>query len=98
MQNTHRLIAENDALQSAINKTEKDTIEVITFLKKKDVQKDEELSSLKGLVREFRQGLRKEWEQKEMELKNNLSTLESETAKKDEEVSKPFNINLASST
>jgi septal ring factor EnvC (AmiA/AmiB activator) len=81
------LIEENDSLQLAINQTEKDTIEVITFLKKKDTQKDEEVSTLKALVRELRQGLHKDWETKENDLKTALNNLEVEVAKKDQEIS-----------
>ena len=60
---------------------------MITFLKKKDVQKDEELSFLRGTVRDLRQGLNKEWEQKETELNNSLGKLQTDLTKKDEEVS-----------
>lgn len=73
-------------MQAAINKTEKDTIEVITFLKKKDVQKDQEVSSLKGDLRTLRHGLYKEWEEKEGKMKTSLVTLEDELSKRDKEV------------
>ena len=36
-------MAENETLQSAIQRTERDTIEVITFLKKEDSQKDKQV-------------------------------------------------------
>ncbi|XP_003389088.1 PREDICTED: basal body-orientation factor 1-like [Amphimedon queenslandica] len=86
-ENTQRLITENDSLQSAINKTEKDTIEVITFLKKKDTQKDQEVSELKGDLRTLRHTLYKEWEEKETRMKESLITLEDDLSKRDQEIS-----------
>lgn len=73
-------------MQSAINKTEKDTIEVITFLKKKDTQKDQEVSELKGDLRTLRHTLYKEWEEKETRMKESLITLEDDLSKRDQEV------------
>ena len=43
LQNALQLMAENETLQSAIQRTERDTIEVITFLKKEDSQKDKQV-------------------------------------------------------
>lgn len=46
LQSTLQLVAENDTLQSAIQRTERDTIEVITFLKKEDSQKDKQVNNV----------------------------------------------------
>lgn len=59
---------------------------MITFLKKKDTQKDDEMSSLKETVRDLRQGLRQEWNKKEEQLQNKIATLETEVSRKDQEV------------
>lgn len=59
---------------------------MITFLKKKDTQKDDEMSSLKTTVRDLRQGLRHEWNEKEEHLQNKIANLEKEVSKKDQEV------------
>ena len=80
-------MSENDSLQTAMNQTERDTIEVITFLKKKDAQKDEEVASLKSTIRELRQGAWKEWEEKESEYQQRISNLEADLLKKEQEVS-----------
>lgn len=69
-----------------MNRTERDTIEVITFLKKKDAQKDEEVANLKSTVRELRQGAWKEWDEKESEYKQKVANLEGDIAKKEQEV------------
>ena len=45
LQNALQLMAENETLQSAIQRTERDTIEVITFLKKEDSQKDKQVKT-----------------------------------------------------
>lgn len=80
------MISENDSLQSCINQTERDTIEVIAFLKKKDAQKDEECSELKNTIKELKQGLRKEWVAEEETLKAKITETENEIEKKDQEV------------
>lgn len=80
------MISENDTLQSVINQTEKDTIEVIAFLKVKTTQKEEECLELKNTIKELKQGLRKEWSAEEKELKASIAELQSEATKKDEEV------------
>ena len=76
----------NDSLQTAINQTERDTIEVIAFLKKKDTQKDEECAELKNTIREMKRGLKKEWAREEESLRNTITAMENELAKKDQEV------------
>ena len=55
-------------------------------MKKKDSQKDEELSTLKSTVREIKHGVRKEWSEKEDLLKEKISVLENDALKKDHEV------------
>ena len=55
-------------------------------MKKKDSQKDEELSGLKSTVREIKHGVRKEWSEKEDLLKEKISVLENDALKKDHEV------------
>ena len=41
---------ENDALQGQMLQTEKDTIDVITFLKKEDAVKDQHVSTVKPVL------------------------------------------------
>ncbi len=79
-------MSENDSLQTAINQTERDTIEVIAFLKKKDSEKDEECSVLKNTIKELKHGLRKEWNNEEMTLKTKITETEDEIGKRDQEV------------
>lgn len=59
---------------------------MITFLKKKDTQKDDEMSSLKETIRDLRQGLRQEWNKKEELFQNKIASLETELSRKDQEV------------
>ena len=79
-------MSENDSLMTAINQTERDTIEVIAFLKKKDSQKEEECSELKNTIKELKQGLRKEWSAEEDILKAKIADVENDITKKDQEV------------
>ena len=80
------MISENDSLQTAINQTERDTIEVIAFLKKKDSQKDEKCSELKNTIKELKHGLRKEWSNEEKSLRGMVTEADNEITKKDQEV------------
>ena len=43
-ENAHKLMLENEALLGAMQQTEEDTIDVITFLKKQDQEKDKQVS------------------------------------------------------
>ena len=42
-ESTHRLRTENELLNQARQDTEKDTIDVITYLKKQDTEKDKQV-------------------------------------------------------
>lgn len=44
--NAKRLLYENDSLQQQVSQTERDTIEVIAFLKQEDMKKDEQVCIL----------------------------------------------------
>ena len=47
--NARRLVLENDTLQNQVSQTEKDTIDVITYLKRQDQEKDKQVRILKKI-------------------------------------------------
>ena len=51
---------ENDALQSQMMSTERDTIDVITYLKKQDHEKDMQLERSQNQIREMKKEMRQE--------------------------------------
>jgi hypothetical protein len=59
-ENAKKLMLENDALQSQMMATERDTIDVITYLKKQDQDKDYQLETLQNQIREMRRDQRVE--------------------------------------
>ncbi|KXJ08501.1 basal body-orientation factor 1 [Exaiptasia diaphana] len=58
--NAKRLLYENDALQQQVSQTEKDTIEVIAFLKQEDMKKDEQVARLNQALKDLKREARKE--------------------------------------
>jgi len=59
-ENAKRLLYENDSLQQQVSQTEKDTIEVISFLKQEDMKKDEQVSKLTQTLKDLKREARKE--------------------------------------
>ena len=62
------------------------TSQVISFLKKEDASKDEEVSSLRASVRDLKHGAHKQWSTKEQHFSDKISELEEDVKQKDEEV------------
>ena len=56
------MVQENDALHQAMHQTEKDTIDVITYLKREDHTKEQQIEKLQNQMKEQRRDQRKETE------------------------------------
>ncbi|PVD25507.1 hypothetical protein C0Q70_13163 [Pomacea canaliculata] len=52
-ENAKKLMVENEALQSQMLQTERDTIDVVTYFKKQDAQKDLQLQQLGDQMRDL---------------------------------------------
>lgn len=59
-ENTRTLLRENEKLQVQVSQTEKDTIEVISFLKAEDIRKEEKISKYQNMVKDLKKEYRKE--------------------------------------
>ena len=68
------------------SQTERDTIEVIAYLKHEDTEKDQELDHLKQQLKDFKVESRNEREALDDEHSQQISKLESVLAEKNEEV------------
>ena len=69
-----------------LSQTERDTIEVIAFLKQEDSQKDQELDRLKQQVKDLQVKSRADQEQLVREHSDQLSQLQSSLEAKEKEV------------
>ena len=77
---------ENDALQSQMMATERDTIDVITYLKKQDHEKDGQLELLQNQIREMRKEQREEKEGIVEDFSKQINDLEEKLGEKLREV------------
>ena len=77
---------ENDALQSQMMATERDTIDVITYLKKQDHEKDSQLERFQSQIREMRKEHRQEKEMIVEDFSKQINDLEEKLGEKMREV------------
>ncbi|MBN3314555.1 BBOF1 factor, partial [Atractosteus spatula] len=80
-----RLARANEELTGQRSRTEKDTVEVIAFLKKKDIGKDEMIAKLEEQLREERRKAREENEQLVKDYTHKLNELEERFKKRSNE-------------
>nr|KAG5703549.1 hypothetical protein BaRGS_020183 [Batillaria attramentaria] len=85
-ENAKKLMMENDALQSQMLATERDTIDVITHLKKKDHEKDMQLERLQNQVRDMRKEHRREKEAIVEDFSKQINDLEEKLGEKMREI------------
>ncbi|XP_041353733.1 basal body-orientation factor 1-like [Gigantopelta aegis] len=81
-----KLMLENDALQTQMINTEQDTIDVITYLKKQDQEKDLKLERLQQQIQENKKEHRKEKETICEDFSKQINELEEKLAQKGREV------------
>ncbi|XP_078590461.1 basal body-orientation factor 1-like isoform X2 [Branchiostoma floridae x Branchiostoma japonicum] len=85
-ENAKFLLLENDKLQTSMEQTEKDTIDVISFLRKEDQTKDEQITKLQHQVKEMKREGRKDKEKLIEEFSAQINGLEERLGEKDSEV------------
>ncbi|XP_013388908.1 basal body-orientation factor 1 [Lingula anatina] len=85
-ENARRLAEQNQDLQSAMHQTEKDTIEVISFLKTKDQEKDEGIEKLQRQIKDLKTEHRKEKETIIDDCNEQIKDLEDKLEKKNKDI------------
>lgn len=84
--NAKRLVYENDVLQMQMSNTERDTLDVITYLKQEDGKKDEQVSKLQQALKEVKREARKERQALVDEYSQQIHQLQESLAEKTSEV------------
>lgn len=85
-ESTRTLLFENDQLQTQVSQAEKDTIDVISFLKKEDIKKDDQIEKLQTMVKELKRDFRKEKQQMIDEYTAQIQSLQTNLSEKTNEV------------
>lgn len=80
-----KLLAENDLLQTQMSATERDTIEVISYLKKEDISKDQLIEQLQNQLKNLKQESRKDREALIEDFTYQINTLEKNLSDKKRE-------------
>ncbi|KAM7444118.1 hypothetical protein ABFA07_007291 [Porites harrisoni] len=84
--NAKRLVYENDMLQMQMSSTERDTLDVISYLKQEDAKKDEQVSKLQQALKEVKREARKERQALVDEYSQQIHQLQESLAEKTNEV------------
>ncbi|XP_074649646.1 basal body-orientation factor 1-like isoform X1 [Tubulanus polymorphus] len=85
--NSRRLLLENETLHTQVQQTEKDTIDVVTFLRRKDQEKDDQIEQLQQQMKDLRRQTKKEKQDIINELSTQINDLETQLKQKNDEVS-----------
>lgn len=85
-ENAKRLLYENDILQMQMASTEKDTLDVISYLKQEDSKKDDQVSKLQQALKEVKREARKERQALVDEYSQQIHQLQESLAEKTNEV------------
>jgi len=59
-ENTRTLLRENEDLQLQVEKSQKETVQVISFLKEEDIKKDAQINRLQAMVKDLKKEYRKD--------------------------------------
>nr|XP_002122599.1 basal body-orientation factor 1-like [Ciona intestinalis] len=81
-----RMAGENEKLHDTLFQSEKDTIEVVTYLKKGDMEKDEEITRYEQELKDLKKQSRKDKETIMAEFSSQISDLESRLEQRTGEV------------
>ncbi|KAK0046843.1 basal body-orientation factor 1-like isoform X2 [Biomphalaria pfeifferi] len=84
--NARRLLLENDALQNQMYQTERDTIDVVTYLKQQDQEKEAQLERQQQQIRELKKDHHVETEKIVNDFSQKLNELEVKLSEKTREV------------
>jgi len=85
-ENAKRLMLENDALQTQMFQTERDTIDVVTFLKKQDHDKDSQIERQQQQMRDLKKDFRREKDGIVEDFSKQVNELEEKLGEKTREV------------
>ncbi|KAL5474689.1 hypothetical protein EMCRGX_G026673 [Ephydatia muelleri] len=85
-ENVLKLVSENEQLRTNVIQTERDTIEVIAFLKKEDKEKDTELGGLRQDLKDLHHETHKEREVLVQDYSDKVKTLDEQLKEKTQEV------------
>lgn len=85
-ENAKHLLYENDILQMQMASTEKDTLDVISYLKQEDSKKDDQVSKLQQALKEVKREARKERQALVDEYSQQIHQLQESLAEKTNEV------------
>jgi len=85
-ENCRKVAAENEKLHDTLYQAERDTIEVITYLKKEDLIKDEQIAQLSQLIRDVKKETSLEKEEMTKNFTSRISSLEQQLVEKSTEV------------
>jgi len=82
---SRKLLVENELLQNQMSSTERDTIEVISYLKREDSVKDQMIEQLQTQLKDLKQESRKDRESLIEDFTYQINTLEKQLADKKKE-------------
>lgn len=85
-ESTRTLLYENEKLQTQVAQTEKDTIEVISFLKDEDIKKDSQIIKLQNMVKDLKKEFRKDKQNLIKEYTTEIESLQTTLAERTNEV------------
>ncbi|KAI0241902.1 Basal body-orientation factor 1 [Lamellibrachia satsuma] len=83
---SHRLLLENESLQGQMRQTEKDTIDVINYLKHQDQEKDRQMDKVIQQMKELKKEHRQEGERLVDEFQQQIRDLDEKLSQKTHEV------------
>lgn len=84
--NAKKLLYENDMLQNQMSQTERDTLEVISYLKQEDMKKDDQVSKLHQALKDLKREARKEKQALTDEYSQQIAQLQEALMEKTNEV------------
>ncbi|ELU12903.1 hypothetical protein CAPTEDRAFT_173951, partial [Capitella teleta] len=84
--NARRLVAENEGLHTQMSQTEKDTIDVVTYLKRQDLEKDKQIEKVIQQMKDLKKEHRREQEQIVLGFQTRLSEAEQKLSQKTHDV------------
>ncbi|XP_065052525.1 basal body-orientation factor 1-like [Rhopilema esculentum] len=85
-ENAKKLLYENEGLQNQMAQIERDTVDVISFLKKEDMKKDDQVDKLQQIIKDLKRDFRKEKQTLIDQYTQKIHTLQEQLAEKTNEV------------
>lgn len=86
-ESSKRLVTENDKLETRMKQTERDTIDVITYLRKQDQEKDDQIEIIKEKMKKLTEQQQQEKQKIITDLSHQITRLETEVKQKADDVS-----------